>query len=40
MAETEESWYLGNFCGFCRFFGDCSSTNHVEYGDEACWEFM
>ena len=40
MVETEDSWYLGSFCGYCRFFGICSSNSRVEYGDEAYWEYM
>ena len=28
--------HMGQYCGWCRFFGDCQT----EYGDHACWEFM
>lgn len=29
-----------SFCGHCRFFGQCSSEDGVDYGDWACWEYI
>lgn len=37
---SEEVSYINSFCGYCRFFGHCSSDNGVDYGDYACWEFV
>ena len=37
---VEDVSYLNSFCGYCRFFGHCSSDIGVEYGDHACWEYV
>ena len=39
-TSSEEVSYINSFCGHCRFFGQCSSENGVNYGDWACWEYV
>ncbi|GEM_PF-5606151 len=36
VAESKEVSCSNNFCGYCRFFGQCETG----YGDFACWEYV
>jgi len=38
--ESVEASYINSFCGYCRFFGHCSSDTGMDYDDNACWEYV
>ncbi len=38
ILDDPGPWYE-RFCGWCVFYGYCRE-NGVDYGHEACWEFV